>query len=72
MGTRRRTHLPALGVEIGVPLAAGLITGLALAAGLARLLAETHPRLGTVAILAGTVATVVLGVAGYARHRVAP
>jgi hypothetical protein len=71
MGLRRRTHLRATGVELGVPLFAGLIGGLALAAGLARLLLDAPLRVGTVATLAGLVAAIAAGIAGYAHTRVA-
>jgi hypothetical protein len=71
MGLRRRTHLRATGVELGVPLFAGLIGGLSLAAGLARLLVDAPLRVGTVATLAGLVAAIAAGVAGYAHTRVA-
>jgi hypothetical protein len=71
MGLRGRTHLRATGVELGVPLFAGLIGGLALAAGLARLLVDAPLRVGTVATVAGLVTAIVLGVAGYAHTRVA-
>jgi hypothetical protein len=71
MGLRRRTHLRATGVELGVPLFAGLVGGLALAAALARLLAGVPLRLGTVAVVVGLVATIAVVVAGYAHHRVA-
>jgi hypothetical protein len=70
MGLRRRTHLRVTGVELGVPLFAGLLAGLALAAALARLLAGAPLRLGTVAVIAGLVAAIAAGAAGYAHQRV--
>ncbi len=71
MGLHRRTHLRATGVELGVPLFAGLVGGLALAAALARLLAGVPLRFGTVAIVAGLVTAIAVGVAGYAHQRAA-
>lgn len=71
MGLHRRTHLRATGVELGVPLFAGLAGGLSLAAAFARLLAGVPLRLGTVAVVIALVTAIAVGVAGYAHQRVA-
>jgi putative ABC transport system permease protein len=71
MGLRRRTHLRATAVELGVPLFAGLLGGLALAAALARLLAGVPLRPGPVAIIAALVTAIAAGAAGYAHCRAA-